>query len=354
MTDERWSREHVEEIGIPEESEGMRRTRHDALPNRPDIDVPVADIDDLEAAIGPEASLWSDAWQTLRRNPVFVISAVLILIFILMAAFPSLFTWFYPGIKDVEDCQLSRSSNVPGIGRPSADAWFGFDIQGCDYYLRTIYGARTSITIGILVTVGSLIVAVVFGSMAGFFGGFTDTMIARITDVWFAIPTILFAIVMLSVIRDMPAWIPFLDADRGIPEVAFVLILTGWPSMLRLMRSSVIANKETDYVAASKALGASNFRIITQHVIPNSMAPVIVYATIFVGVIISAEAALSFLGVGLQTPAISWGLMINTASNRITNTPHLLFFPGLFLSITVLSFIMMGDALRDALDPKLR
>ena len=319
------------------------------------LDIPAnqATIEEREAASGTEAGLWRDAWQVLKHNKVFIFSGSLIVIFILMAAVPQLFIWFYPGEHDVDACSLSLSSNT-GSGRPSADAWFGYDIQGCDYYLRTIYGARTSISIGILVTVGAFVIALIFGSIAGFFGRFTDTLISRITDVWFAIPTLLFAIVLLSVVDELPSWIPFLDTDRGVAEVAFVLILSGWPGMLRLMRSSVIANKELDYVDASRALGAKNFRIIRKHVIPNSLAPVIVYATIFVGVIISAEAALSFLGVGLQTPAISWGLMINSASERITNIPHLLFFPGLFLSLTVLSFILMGDALRDALDPKLR
>ena len=329
------------------------RERPHLVAASPDMPAAQAAIEEREAAVGTEAGLWRDAWHVLRRDPVFVASASLISILILMAAFPMLFIWFYPGEHDVNVCSLSLSSNDGG-GRPSSEAWFGYDIQGCDYYLRVIYGARTSITIGLLVTVGALLIAVIFGSTAGYFSGFTDTVISRATDVWFAIPTLLFAIVLLSVVDDLPSWIPFLDGKRDIPEVAFVLILSGWAGMLRLMRSSVIANKELDYVAASRALGASDFRIIRSHVIPNSLAPVIVYATIFVGVIISAEAALSFLGVGLQTPAISWGLMINVASERITNIPHLLLFPGLILSITVLSFILMGDALRDALDPKLR
>jgi ABC-type dipeptide/oligopeptide/nickel transport system permease subunit len=141
---------------------------------------------------------------------------------------------------------------------------------------------------------------------------------------------------------------------RGLWQVSLVLIVLGWPTMLRLLRSAVLSAKEQDYVDAARALGASDFRIITRHILPNAMAPVIVYATITVGVIISAEAALSFLGVGLQLPAISWGLMIAGAQTRILNSPHLLLFPGAFLSMTVFSFILMGDALRDALDPKLR
>lgn len=348
MTEQRESHTHHEPNRSHWETEGAHLVGSD-----PDLPAMEGTIEQREMAVGAEAGLWSDAWKVLRRDPSFIISGAIILIFVLMALVPQAFVWFYPGTHDVDYCSLSLSSNTGG-GRPSAEAWFGYDIQGCDYYLRTIYGARTSISIGLIVTAGALVIALIFGSMAGYYGRMTDTLISRLTDVWFAIPTLLFAIVLLSVVDEMPSWIPFLDGTRGIAEVSFVLILAGWPGMLRLMRSSVIANKELDYVSASRALGASNFRLIRKHVVPNALAPVIVYATIYVGVIISAEAALSFLGIGLQLPAISWGLMINTATQQITNIPHLLFFPGLFLSITVLSFILMGDSLRDALDPKLR
>lgn len=287
-------------------------------------------------AVEPEArnaSLWGDAWRELRTRPVFVISAVLIVVLVLMAAWPGLFTSIDP-----RQCSLTNS-----LLRPSAEHWFGTDLQGCDYYARTIHGARISITIGLLVTIFATFIAVVGGSIAGYYGGITDTIIARITDIWFAVPTILGGIVILT-----------LFGERGVLQVSLVLIVLGWPTMLRLARSAVLSVKEEEYVDAARALGASDFRIISRHILPNSLAPVIVYATITVGVIIAAEAALSFLGVGLQLPAISWGLMISVAQNRILTAPHLLLFPGLFLSVTVFSFILMGDALRDALDPKLR
>jgi ABC-type dipeptide/oligopeptide/nickel transport system permease subunit len=193
------------------------------------------------------------------------------------------------------------------------------------------------------VTIFATLIALVGGAAAGYYGGSTDSFIARLTDIWFVIPTILGAIVVLS-----------LFPTRGIMTVSLVLILLSWPTMLRLVRSSVLSAKTQDYVDAARAMGASNLRIITKHILPNSLAPVVVYATITIGVIISAEAALSFLGVGLQLPAISWGLMISTAQERIITAPHLLLFPGAILSITVFAFILMGDALRDALDPKLR
>jgi oligopeptide transport system permease protein len=279
------------------------------------------------------ASLWSDAWRQLRRRPLFVVSASLILLLVVMAAFPILFTRIDPRACDLGDSLLT----------PSSEHWFGTDIQGCDYYARTVYGARVSITIGLTVTIFATLIALVGGSISGFYGGWVDSVIARLTDIMFVIPFILGSIVILS-----------LFPTRGVGQVSLVLIVLGWATMLRLVRASVLASKSHDYVDAARAMGATNRRIITKHVLPNSMAPVIVYATITVGVVISAEAALSFLGVGLQLPAISWGLMISTAQTRIVSAPHLLVFPGLFLSVTVFSFILMGDALRDALDPKLR
>ena len=278
-------------------------------------------------------SLWGDAWRELRRKPVFVISALMIVVLTVMAVWPTLFT-----SVDPRECSLSNS-----LLRPSREHWFGTDLQGCDYYSRTIHGARISITIGLLVTIFATSIAIIGGSVAGYYGGVIDTIIARITDIWFAVPTILGGIVILT-----------LFGERGSLQVSFVLIVLGWPTMLRLARSAVLSVKEEEYVDAARALGANDFRIISRHILPNSLAPVIVYATITVGVIIAAEAALSFLGVGLQLPAISWGLMISVAQNRILTAPHLLLFPGLFLSVTVFSFILMGDALRDALDPKLR
>jgi ABC-type dipeptide/oligopeptide/nickel transport system permease subunit len=282
---------------------------------------------------GKPSSLWSDAWKELRRKPSFIISMAIVILMMVMAAFPTLFT-----SVDPRDCNL-----LDALQPPSAEHWFGFDLQGCDYYSRTIHGARNSITIGLVVTFFATVIAVSLGSLAGYKGGWIDSVLARLADIFFAIPLILAGIVFLNALGTKSVW-----------TVSAVLIVFGWPTMLRLMRSTVLSVRELDYVDAARALGASDWRIITRHVLPNGITPVIVYATITVGVIISAEATLSFLNVGLQLPAISWGLMISVAQNRILQAPHLLFFPGLFLSVTVFAFILMGDALRDALDPKLR
>ncbi|HEX6517414.1 MAG TPA: ABC transporter permease [Nocardioidaceae bacterium] len=286
-----------------------------------------------EELSGRRGSLWADAWRELRHNPLFLVSGLLILLFVVMAIAPQLFT-----DGDPYSCSLSRS-----LRGPSAEHWFGFDLQGCDYYTRVVYGARNSIVIGVTVTTCAVAIALVLGGLSGYYGGFVDTVISRFTDIVFGLPFILGAIVLLSV-----------AGNHGLGWVMLALVALGWTTMTRLARSSVLSVRGADYVQASKALGAGDLRIMVRHVLPNAIAPVIVYATIYVGIMISAEATLSFLGVGLQLPAISWGLMISGAQTRVLSAPHLLLFPGLFLSLTVLSFIMMGDALRDALDPKLR
>ena len=198
-------------------------------------------------------------------------------------------------------------------------------------------------TIGIATVAGTTLVAVVLGTLAGFYGGFIDTLIARVTDIWFALPTFLGAVVMLSVL-----------GGKGLPQLTFVLVIFGWPTMTRLMRSAVLTVRDLEYVTAARALGAGDLRLMWRHILPNALAPVIVYGAIRVGIVIAAEATLSFLGLGLQLPAISWGLMIAGAQSRLLTAPHLLLFPGLFLSVTVLAFVLLGDALRDAFDPRLR
>ena len=297
----------------------------------------VADSPVVEVAqeSGPirEAGLWADAWRQLRRNPLFLAPAVVIALFTVMAVAPGVFTR-----TDPRACDLSHS-----LLRPTARHWFGYDLQGCDYYARVVHGARVSMTIGIATVAGTALISVVLGTLAGFYGGAVDTLIARVTDVWFALPTFLGAIVVLAVL-----------GGNGLAQLTLVLVLFGWPTMTRLMRSSVLSVRDMEYVTAARALGAGDLRLMTRHVLPNAVAPVIVYGAIRVGIVIAAEATLSYLGLGLQLPAISWGLMIATAQPRLLSAPHLLLFPGLFLSVTVLAFILLGDALRDAFDPRLR
>jgi oligopeptide transport system permease protein len=324
----------------------LRRQRTDLA------DEPVVPLQ-TDAASGPEEvlpdttsprarSLGSDAWRELRRRPMFWISLALIVLFIVMAIFPQVFTGKDPAFAD-----LSKSRE-----KPSADAWFGRDTQGYDVYARTIYGARASISVGILATIFSMVLGVVIGIASGYRGGWVDSVLGRIGEIFLAIPLLLGGILFLYTFPNGPET-PFMI---GVSKVAFVIGILAWPTISRLMRSSVLQVKPNDYVQAARALGASPMRIIGSHIVPNSLASVIVVSTINLGVFIAVEATLSFLGVGLVPPVISWGTQISEASGigMIRVAPHMLLFPSLFLSLTVLSFIMLGDVVRDALDPRLR
>lgn len=285
--------------------------------------------------------LLGDAWYDLRRKPLFWISAGFILFFVVMAAFPWLFTQTDPDFGT-----LSRSRQGP-----SGDAWFGTDIQGRDIYARVIYGSRASILVAVSATLGTVLIGATVGVIAGFRGGWIDQLLSRIADVFFGLPFILGAIVILSTFNGP-------GAHRGewsiMGMVILALVVLAWPVSMRLMRSTVLATRNADYIIAARALGASNTRIIFRHLIPNCLAPVLVYATILVGAFISAEAALSYLGVGLQTPVVSWGVMISDAQNLIRVSPYMLLFPAAALVLAVLSFVMLGEAVREALDPKMR
>ncbi len=287
-----------------------------------------------------ERSLASDAWRSLRSNKIFWVSAVLISVFVLMAIWPSLFT-----NTDPREAVLAQSRSRPGQG-----TWFGRDIQGYDIYARCIYGARASILVGLLTTIFVLILGGIIGVFSGYLGGAWDATFSRIGDVFFAIPLLLGAIVFLVSLPEFFNGNYFLV----VMKVVLALVFLGWPQIARLMRSSVIQVKPNDYVQAARALGASPGRIIRSHILPNSLAPVIVVSTINLGVYISVEATLSFLGIGLQAPAISWGIDISSAIVGLRTTPHMLFFPSMFLSLAVLGFILLGDSVRDALDPKNR
>lgn len=293
-----------------------------------------------DAAAGKPAkvrSLAGDAWRDLRRNPIFWISLTLVALVSAMAAFPGLFT-----ANDPQDCVLSRQH-----AGPSGGAIFGYDFQGCDTYARAVYGARASLIVGVCSAALTGLIAIVVGMLAGYFGHWVDAVISRVIDVVLGIPLLLAAIVLLKRISS--------DAPSvRIMAVVFVLAVLGWTTAARVVRSSVISAKEQDYVAAARMLGAGNGRIMWRHILPNSLAPAVVVLTIALGSFIAAEATLSFLGIGLKAPTISWGIDINTGRAHMRESALPLAVPSTFLALTVLAFIMLGDAIRDAFDPKLR
>jgi oligopeptide transport system permease protein len=296
-------------------------------------ETPVKAVDAVDESEKPRSS-WDDAWDSMKTRPLFWISAALILLVVVVALFPGLFTHTSP----TSGADLQSSNEGPEAGHP-----MGFTRQGLDVFARVVYGTRASLTVGLLATVIVTIIGIIVGSLAGFYGGWLDAVVSRIGDIFFAIPTVLGAIVLMSV---LPSRTPL--------TVALVLSLFAWPQIARIMRGSVLGAKSSDYVTASLALGVSRFRILLRHVVPNAITPVIVVATVSLGTFIVAEATLSFLGIGLPSGTMSWGNDISQASVSIRTAPMTLFWPAAALSITVLSFLMMGDVVRDALDPKAR
>ncbi|KAB1905668.1 MULTISPECIES: ABC transporter permease [Micromonospora] len=282
-------------------------------------------------------SLAGDAWRDLRRNPVFWISLLLVVLVAAMAVAPGLFA-----ANDPRDCVLSRQH-----AGPSGGAIFGYDFQGCDTFARAVYGARASLLVGALSALITGVIALVVGMLAGYFGGWVDAVLSRVIDIVLGIPLLLAAIVLLKRVSTSG------DTVR-LFAVILVLALLGWTTAARVVRSSVITAREQDYVAAARMLGAGNGRIMWRHILPNALAPAIVVLTIALGSFIAAEATLSFLGIGLKAPTISWGIDIDAGRVHMRESATPLIVPSTFLALTVLAFIMLGDAIRDAFDPKLR
>jgi peptide/nickel transport system permease protein/oligopeptide transport system permease protein len=282
-------------------------------------------------------SLWGDVRYELMRSPVFWISSVLVLVILSMAFFPQLWAETSPTASGA--CQLENARV-----KPSGEHPFGYTATGCDMWSSLVYGTGKSVIVAILATIGTAFLGVLLGTTAGYFGGFGDTVISRITDIFFGLPFLLGALVFLAIFP-----------ERNILTITTVLVVFGWTSLTRVMRGSVIATKQKDYVDAARALGASDSFIIRKHVLANSIAPVIVISTINLGSFIGAEATLTYLGVGYQRPTVSWGLLVDEGQNlALAGYWHLLVLPSSFIVITVLAFILLGDVLRDALDPRNR
>lgn len=317
---------------MPDQPTGAREIRpgqeHFVAP--PD-EVEVLATDRLDETTAP-TSVWRDAWKQLRRNPIFVIAAVLILIVLLVVVWPGLFT-----DQDPRYCSGDFSMDPPGGGHP-----FGFDKQGCDIFARTVHGARASVITGVGATVLFVLIGGVLGSLAGYYGGLFDSVVSRIAEIFFALPLMLAAIVIMQLLE-----------SRTVFTVMLILASFTWPQAARIARGAVIQAKNSEYVTAATALGVSRFRILLRHVLPNAAGPLIVITTIWLGVFIVTEATLSYLGVGLSRTIVSWGSDI-AADQKEIRTSAILFYPATALALTVLSFIMLGDAVRDALDPKAR
>jgi oligopeptide transport system permease protein len=299
-------------------------------------ETPLLATDSLKVDQAP-LSLWADAWRKLRRRPLFIISAVMIALIIVVALFPGLFTQVAPN----NNCQLANSDGAPAAGHP-----LGFTFQGCDVYSRIIHGTQASLMVGVFSVLFVALIGVTLGAIAGFYGGWIDAVIARLGDIFFALPLVLGALVVSQ--------LPFMRDNRGVWTVVMILVALGWPQMARITRGAVMEVRNADFVTAARSLGVSRIGSLVRHVLPNALAPIIVLATMELGVFIVAEATLSFIGIGLPGSIMSWGNDIAAARSSVRTNPAILLYPAMALSVTVLSFIMLGDALRDALDPKSR
>lgn len=291
----------------------------------------VGDVPELTAA----RPLRADVWRRFKKNRLAVAGLVFIAFILLVAIFADFVAPY--GFKE-------RPGGPVGAFRqgPSSDFWFGTDTIGRDLFSRIVYGARVSLRIGIAATSIALFIGLILGAVAGYFGGLAETLIMRITDIFLAIPYIVLAVAIAAVF--------------GRSENAIILVLgfIGWLGVARIVRSSFLALKQQEYVEAATALGFGRARIMFRHILPNALQPIIVYGTIAIGTTILAEAALSFLGVGPQDPTPAWGLMVSQGKGDLANAAHLVFFPGAAIGLTVLSFVLVGDGLRDALDPRLK
>lgn len=279
------------------------------------------------------AGFWGTAWRNLRRRPMFWISTVIILAVLAVTIVPGLFSSTDPTTATLEDSLEPARGGHP----------FGFTQQGYDVYARTIYGAQASVITGLVTTLVVALLGIIVGATADYLGGWVDSVLSRLTDIFFAIPLLLAAIVLMQMFDVRNVW-----------TVVLVLSAFGWPQMARMVRGAVLQAKNNEYVAASRALGLSRTGILVKHILPNCLAPIIVMMTTNLGIYIVAEATLSYLGVGLPQDAVSWGNDISAAQDVLRVAPETLFYPAGALAITVLGFILLGDTLKDALDPKER
>lgn len=288
-------------------------------------------------------------------NRLAYIGLAIALIFIIVAIFAPLIA-----THDVNAQDLAIR-----FATPSAAHWFGTDALGRDVFSRVVYGTRISLQVGLIVVSITGIVGIIIGAISGFYGGFVDKFLSGyIFNVFLAFPGLLLAIALAAFIDEQLLFQYFIGTDaaeglinffgKGLAKLILALCIIGWVGYARVMRGQVLKVREYDFVQAAKALGASNMRILFTHIMPNAIQPLIVQASLGMAGAVLSEASLSFLGLGIPPPAPSWGTMIEEARNYFSTTPHVLFFPGVAIGLTVLAFNFIGDGLREYLDPKQR
>ena len=291
-------------------------------------------LDQLAASsMRPSLSYWSDAWRRLRQNKLAMLGLCILIIMVGLAIFAPMLS------SHSVTLQVLSAQNLP----PSSEYWFGTDDLGRDVFVRTWYGARISLFVGVMAALIDFFIGVIYGGYSGLKGGRTDTIMMRIVEILYGLPYLLIVILLMVVM------------GPSLLTIIIALSITGWISMARIVRGQILQLKNQEYVTASRSFGASTWRIIRKNLLPNTMGPIIVQMTLTVPSAIFAEAFLSFLGLGIQAPFASWGVMTNDALGVIlTGDWWQLFFPALGISLTMFAFNVLGDGLQDALDPKLR
>lgn len=291
-----------------------------------------ANAEESQSIVRPSINYWQDAWRRLKMNKIAMASLVFLGLLVLMAIFGPYMRPFNYSHQDLLNTN-KPFSNVH---------WFGTDYLGRDLFVRVWMGARVSLFIGVIIAILDAVIGVAYGGIAGYLGGQVDNIMMRIVDILYGIPYLILVILLMVVI------------GQGLWTIITAMVMTGWVGMARIVRGQVLQIKEQEFVLAAKTLGASPGRIILRHLIPNTLGPIIVSMTFDVPNAIFAEAFLSYIGLGIRAPLASWGTLANDATQVLLMYPMQLFIPGFFISITMLAFNMLGDGLRDALDPRLR
>ncbi|WP_131741602.1 ABC transporter permease [Actinomadura roseirufa] len=303
-------------------------------------------------------SLGQIAWLRLRRDKVAITGGIVVLILIVLSlpGVTGLVTgWFGSPPNEFHQNLVDATLGGPTepLGGMSADHIFGIEpINGRDLFSRVLYGARVSLLIGVLATLVSVVIGTFMGIVAGYFGGWVDALIARTMDVFLAFPLVLFAISLVGVIPNKLLGLEGNNLRMGI--LVFIIGFFNWPYIGRIIRGQTISLREREFVDAARSMGARNSYILFKEILPNLVAPILVYSTLLIPTNILFEAALSFLGVGINPPDPSWGGMLSQATELYSVAPHFVIVPGLAIFVTVLAFNLFGDGLRDALDPRAR
>lgn len=301
---------------------------------------------DSKAAERPPASLWRDAFERLRKNRLAIVGGVIVVLLVFLAVFGPFITPYGYAQTNTDLVRELRGPADPGQG----GHLLGTDQLGRDLLSRIMDGARISMTVALVVQVTVLLIGVPIGALAGWFGGRVDNLLMRLTDITYAFPDLLFIILLTVVFKD--TW--FGKAVDGLLLVFVAIGVVSWVGVARLVRGQMLSLKETEYVEAARAIGVPDRKIVTRHLLPNSIGPIIVAITLGIPGAILAESLLAFIGIGATPPRASWGTLINDGQQWMSSEPHLLIFPAIAIALALLSFTFLGDGLRDALDPKLK